>query len=117
MIEHMDANSIIQLLILLGSIIFFIAKLDSTTKMNRQFYEKCLNNLHEVIDGKFTALESTMNEKFNGVSERFHGIKHDISRLEHKQEESNRIKERLAIVENQVHELVRQEIKNMNGAQ
>ena len=40
-----------------------------------------------------------MDEKFNGVSERFHGIKSDINRLEHKQEESNKIKERLAVAE------------------
>lgn len=114
MLGQMDINSIIQILVLLGSIIFFMAKLDATTKINRQFYEKCLENLHEVIDGKFTAFESMMNEKFNGVSERFHGIKHDISRLEHKQEESNRIKERLAIVESQVHELVRTDTKRVN---
>lgn len=105
MMDTFDFNSLLQILTLLVAVVFFIAKLDATTKVNRQFYEKCLENLHEVIDGKFIALESTMNEKFNGVSERFHSIKHDISRLEHKQEESNRIKERLAIVESQVHEL------------
>lgn len=100
-----DWNALIQLVVVLGSVIYFIARLDATTKANQAFYQKCLENLHEIIDNKFLYLENTMNEKFNGVSERFHGIKHDISRLEHKQEESNRIKERLAIVEVNVQKL------------
>lgn len=114
MIEGIDWNLWIQLALVMGSIIFFIAKLDTTSKSNQAFYNQCIDNLREVIDGKFTALENTMNEKFNGVSERFHGIKHDISRLEHKQEESNRIKERLAIVESHVNEIIMRQHHEQN---
>ena len=103
--NNFDWNAIIQLVILVGSIIFFMGKLDSTAKANHKFYESCINNLHEILNGKFKGLENTMNEKFNGVSERFHSIKHDISRLEHKQEESNRIKERLAVAEQKLSDL------------
>ena len=60
---------------------------------------------HENIDNKFIYLEKNMDEKFNGVGERFHGIKVDISRLEHKQEESNKIKERLAVAEQAIKEI------------
>lgn len=103
--NNLDWNAIIQLVVLVGSIIFFMGKLDSTTKANHKFYESCIDNLHEILNGKFNGLENTMNEKFNGVSERFHSIKHDISRLEHKQEESNRIKERLAVAEQKLSDL------------
>lgn len=111
MIANIDWNLVIQLILVMGSVIFFIAKLDTTTRANQAFYEQCITNLRDIIDSKFSALEITMNEKFNGVSERFHGIKHDISRLEHKQEESNRIKERLAVVESHVNDLIKHENK------
>lgn len=95
----LDFNAIVNIVCVVGSVIFFIAKLDAMTKANREFYENTINQLHENMSDKFTYLERNMTEKFNSVNERFSTIKSDITRLEHKQEESNRIKERLAILE------------------
>lgn len=100
-----DAAFILNFLVVGGSVIYFVAKLDSNSRANKEFYERSMQSLHENLDNKFIYLEKNMDEKFNGVSERFHGIKSDISRLEHKQEESNKIKERLAVAEQAIKEI------------
>lgn len=105
MIGGIDYAAIINLVCVVGSIIYFVAKLDATTRASKEFYEKSLQSLHENLDNKFIYLEKNMDEKFNGVSERFHGIRADINRLEHKQEESNKIKERLAVAEQAIKEI------------
>lgn len=94
-----DINSLINIAGVIVAIIFFLAKLDNMTKSNREFYENTIKNLHETMKDKFQFLETNMNEKFNSVDNKFEAMKHDIARLEHKQEESNKIKERLAVVE------------------
>lgn len=100
-----DAAFILNLVIVLSSIIFFVARLEATSKANKEFYERSLQALRENLNNKFSYLEKNMDEKFNGVSERFHGIKSDINRLEHKQEESNKIKERLAVAEQAIKDI------------
>ena len=69
------------------------------TKANRQFYETTIASLHENINEKFDFLEGNIAEKFRVVDERFVNMASHVDRLERKQEESNRIKERLAILE------------------
>lgn len=96
---HIDINLLINMVSVIASICFFIAKLDAMTKANRQFYETTIENLHENINEKFDFLDSNMNEKFRLVDERFMNVADHVHRLEHKQEESNKVKERLAIVE------------------
>ena len=97
-----DINAILNVVCVAASVIFFIAKLDAMTKSNREFYESTINNLHENMNDKFMFLETNMSEKFSSVNSRFETIKEDIQRLEHKQAESNKIKERLAIVEHAI---------------
>lgn len=104
-ITGVDATFILNLLVVGGSIVYFVAKLESTSKTNKEFFERSIQALRENIGNKFLYLEKNMDEKFNGVNERFHGIKSDINRLEHKQEESNRIKERLAVAEQAIKEI------------
>ena len=105
MINGIDAAFILNFVVVAGSIIYFVSKLEATTRANKEFYEQSIRSLHENLDNKFIYLERNIDEKFNGVSERFHGIKSDISRLEHKQEESNKIKERLAVAEQAIKEI------------
>ena len=100
MINGIDAAFILNFVIVAGSIIYFVSKLEATTRANKEFYEQSIRSLHENLDNKFIYLERNIDEKFNGVSERFHGI-----RLEHKQEESNKIKERLAVAEQAIKEI------------
>lgn len=109
---NFDVNVLINLACVIASICFFIAKLDAMTKVNRQFYETTIANLHENISQKFAYLESNITEKFCTVDEKFANITDHINRLERKQEESNHIRERLAIVEHTVHALLG---KNDNG--
>lgn len=105
MITGIDAAFILNFAVVAGSIIYFVAKLESNSRANKEFYERSMQALRENLNNKFTYLEKNIDEKFNGVSERFHGIKSDISRLEHKQEESNKIKERLAVAEQGIKEI------------
>lgn len=105
MISGIDAAFILNFAVVAGSIIYFVAKLESNSRANKEFYERSMQALRENLNNKFTYLEKNIDEKFNGVSERFHGIKSDISRLEHKQEESNKIKERLAVAEQGIKEI------------
>lgn len=105
MINGIDAAFILNFAVVAGSIIYFVAKLESNSRANKEFYERSMQALRENLNNKFTYLEKNIDEKFNGVSERFHGIKSDISRLEHKQEESNKIKERLAVAEQGIKEI------------
>ena len=100
-----DAAFVLNLLVVGGCIIYFVARLESTSKSNKEFFERSIYSLRENLNNKFSFLEKNMDEKFNGVSERFHGIKSDINRLEHKQEESNKIKERLAVAEQAIKEI------------
>lgn len=101
----LDIPTLINLLCVVASIIFFVAKLDSSTKSNHEFYKRSMETLHDNIDAKFKYFESNMNEKFYGINEKFQSMKNDINRLERKQEESNKIKERLAIVEHTLKEV------------
>lgn len=103
---NIDINVLINLACIIASICFFIAKLDAMTKANRQFYETTIANLHENISQKFAYLEGNITEKFRVVDERFANITDHVNRLERKQEESNRIKERLAIMEHTVRMLM-----------
>ena len=96
---NIDINVLINLACIIVSICFFIAKLDAMTKANRQFYETTIANLHENISQKFAYLEGNITEKFRVVDERFSNITDHVNRLEVKQTESNKIKERLAIME------------------
>jgi len=105
MITGIDAAFVLNFAVVAGSIIYFVAKLESNSRANKEFYERSMQALRENLNNKFTYLEKNIDEKFNGVSERFHGIKSDISRLEHKQEESNKIKERLAVAEQGIKEI------------
>ena len=103
---NIDINVLINLACIIASICFFIAKLDAMTKANRQFYESTIANLHENISQKFAYLEGNITEKFRVVDERFTNITEHVNRLERKQEESNKIKERLAIMEHTVRMLM-----------
>ena len=103
---NLDINVIINLACVLGSVCYFIARLDAMTKANRQFYEATISNLHDNISQKFKYLESNITEKFRVVDERFSNITEHVNRLERKQEESNRVKERLAIVEHTMRALL-----------
>jgi len=103
---NLDINVLVNLACIIASICFFIAKLDAMTKANRQFYETTIANLHENISQKFAYLEGNITEKFRVVDERFANITDHVNRLERKQEESNRIKERLAIMEHTVRMLM-----------
>ena len=105
MINGIDAAFVLNFAVVAGSIVYFVSKLESNAKSNKEFYTQSMRSLQENLDNKFIYLEKNMVEKFNGVSERFHGIKSDISRLEHKQEESNKIKERLAVAEQAIKEI------------
>ena len=103
---NIDINVLINLACIIVSICFFIAKLDAMTKANRQFYETTIANLHENISQKFAYLEGNITEKFRVVDERFSNITDHVNRLEVKQTESNKIKERLAIMEHTVRMLM-----------
>lgn len=103
---NIDINVLINLAYIIASICFFIAKLDAMTKANRQFYETTIANLHENISQKFAYLEGNITEKFRVVDERFANITDHVNRLEVKQTESNKIKERLAIMEHTVRMLM-----------
>lgn len=103
---NIDINVLINLACIIASICFFIAKLDAMTKANRQFYETTIANLHENISQKFAYLEGNITEKFRVVDERFANITDHVNRLEIKQTESNKIKERLAIMEHTVRMLM-----------
>ena len=99
---NLDINVIINLVCVIVSVCFFLAKLDALTKANKQFYETAIENLHNNISEKFAFLESNIAEKFYVVDERFNNITDHIKMLEKKQEESNKIKERLAIIEHTI---------------
>ena len=103
---NIDINVLINLACIIVSICFFIAKLDAMTKANRQFYETTIANLHENISQKFAYLEGNITEKFRVVDERFANVTDHVNRLERKQEESNRVRERLAVMEHTVKALI-----------
>lgn len=71
----------IELLMFIGAIIFFAARLENNNKSNK-----------ELISAELKHVINLMELNHNNLRE-------DISRLERKQEESNKIKERLAMQE------------------
>lgn len=103
---NLDINVLINVGCVFTAICFFLAKLDAMTKANREFYETTIANLHENISQKFAYLEGNITEKFRVVDERFANITDHVNRLEIKQSESNKIKERLAIMEHTVRMLM-----------
>jgi hypothetical protein len=71
----------IELLMFIGAIIFFAARLENNNKSNK-----------ELISAELKHVINLMEINHNNLRE-------DIGRLERKQEESNKIKERLAMQE------------------
>ena len=71
----------IELLMFIGTIIFFAARLENNNKSNK-----------ELISAELKHVINLMEINHNNLRE-------DIGRLERKQEESNKIKERLAMQE------------------
>lgn len=71
----------VELLIFIGSIIFFVARLDDNAKANKEIINQEISHIIKLMEVNYQ------------------NIKEDISKLERKQEQSNRIKERLAMQE------------------
>ena len=103
---NLDINVLLNLVCVVASVCFFLAKLDAMTKSNREFYETTIANLHDNITQKFNYLEGNITEKFRVVDERFSNVTDHVNRLERKPEESNHVRERLAIVEHTVQALL-----------
>lgn len=78
---------IIELLVFIGCIIFFAARLEGATKINKEIISSEISHVLKLME---------INHQ---------NLKDDISRLEKKQEESNKIKERLATQEALVAEI------------
>ena len=78
---------LVELLIFIGGIIFFIARLEGATRINKEIISSELSHVLKLME---------VNHQ---------NLKDDISRLEKKQEESNKIKERLATQEALVAEM------------
>ena len=73
--------SILELVMFIGSIAFFASKLEQNSKANKQLLESELKHVVAIME---------LNHN---------NLRDDIGRLEKKQEESNKIKERLAMQE------------------
>lgn len=78
---------IVELISFISGIIFFVAKLDSNSRANAEMLNTEIKHVTEIIE---------LNHQ---------NLKEDIIRLEKKQEESNKIKERLATQEVLMNEL------------
>lgn len=73
--------SIIELVMFIGGIAFFASKLEENSKASKQLLESEIKHVVALME---------INHR---------NLREDISRLEKKQEESNKIKERLAMQE------------------
>lgn len=78
---------LVELLVFIGGIIFFVARLEGATRINKEIISSELSHVLKLME---------VNHQ---------NLKDDISRLEKKQEESNKIKERLATQEALVAEM------------
>lgn len=87
LIGLLEGLNLVDVLLFLGGIVFFVAKLEASTKASRDLFNNELNHITKMME---------LNHK---------NLREDISRLERKQEESNRIKERLAMQEVMVADL------------
>ena len=83
----LEYGVLLNIILTIASMVFFIAKLDATTKMYKEVFTLELRHVREI-------LESNKQD-----------VKSDIERLEQKQNESNNIKERLALAENSLKSL------------
>ena len=88
LIQSLFTNvGLLEILGFAGAIIFFAARLENATKMNREAISTEIQHVLKLME---------INHQ---------NLKDDINRLEKKQEESNKIKERLATQEVLVAEL------------
>lgn len=93
-----ETSTALNVICVISSAILFLARLDSTTKSNRQFFENSLTGLQKEMTNKFEYLEGSIKERFQFMEERFNSLKYDITRLEKKQEETK-------ILTNKINEL------------
>lgn len=108
---NLEIDAIINLTCVIAASVFFIARLESSQRNNKDFFTMTLARLQDNIENKFKFLETSITEKFKCVDDKFDEIKEDIDDLRTKQAESNKIKERLAFVEHTLREAALQDGK------
>lgn len=97
-------DEVLNFTCVIAASIFFISRLEASQKNNKDWFTLTINRLQDNIENKFKFLESSINAKFECVDEKFASMKEDIDDLRLKQEEANKVKERLAFVEHTLEE-------------
>lgn len=94
----LEAN-LVSVITVGASVVYFISKLESSTKNNMNFFKAEISHLTDIIRLNHENLQSEIKRMKEKNEDDLKNIKENIGRLERKQEESNRIKERLSIAE------------------
>lgn len=99
MISGWLESNIVSIITVGASVVYFISKIDSSNKANRDFFQNEIHHISELLKLNHQTLQGEIQMLKEKNEMEFKGIKDDINRLEVKQSESNNIKERTALLE------------------
>ena len=100
----LEAN-LVSIITVGASVIYFISKLESSTKSNKEFFKAEIQHLTDIVRLNHENLKGEIQRLKEKQTEDNKALKEDICRLETKQAESNKVKERLAIAESSLKSL------------
>ena len=99
MISGWLESNIFSIITVGASVVYFVARLDSSNKAHKEFFKSEVAHLSEIINLNHKNLQDDLQRLREKNEYDIKDLKKDIERLETKQAESNCIKERLAIAE------------------
>jgi len=104
---QIQETSVVYLIIFIitsiASAVYFVTKVESSNNSNKEFFAATVCHLKETMQLSEKNSKENINQEINHLKEYFNcqfcDVKEDIGRLEHKQEESNKVKERIVVLE------------------
>lgn len=104
---HIEGSSLIYLIIFIitsiVSAVYFVTKVESSNKANKEFFTATVSHLKESMQLSEKNGKENISQEISHLKEFFDcklcDVKEDIGRLERKQEESNKVKERIVVLE------------------
>ena len=90
---------LVELLVFIGGIIFFAARLEENGKASKEIIDQQLKNVIAMIEMNYKSLSGDIQRLKEHNEDSTRNLKDDIRRLEQKADESNHVRERVCMLE------------------
>ena len=99
MISAWLESNLVSIITVGASVIYFISKLESSTKSNKEFFKAEISHLTDLLQLNHSNLQSEIQRLKEKQSDDIKGLRENLDRLEEKTDQVNHVRERLTIAE------------------